>query len=66
MSQAELARKAGIHLQSVGKIEKGLTTRLNSKSLTGLSRALQIREEYLEAVCRGVPVAAVQQLENLP
>lgn len=66
MSQAELAQKAGIHLQSVGKIEKGLTTRLNSKSLTGLSRALQISEEYLEAVCRGVPVAAVQQLKICP
>lgn len=33
MSQAQLAHKAGIHLQSVGKIESGKTTRLNSKSL---------------------------------
>ena len=66
MSQAQLAHKAGIHLQSVGKIESGKTTRLNSKSLAGLSRALQISEEYLEAVCRGVPVTSVQHLKICP
>jgi len=66
MSQAELARKGGIHLQSVGKIELGKTTRLNSKSVAGLSRALQIPQEYLEAVYRGVPVIAVQQLKICP
>lgn len=66
MSQALLAQKAGIHLQSIGKIEKGLTTRLNSKSKAGLVRVLQIPEEYLEAVCKGVPVTAVQQLKICP
>ncbi len=66
MSQAELAQKAGIHLQSVGKIELGKTTRLNSKSKTGLSKALQISDSYLETVCKGIPVAAVQQLKLCP
>ncbi|MES1024810.1 helix-turn-helix transcriptional regulator [Gloeocapsa sp. BRSZ] len=42
MSQAELAQQAGIHLQSIGKIESGKTMRLNSKSRVGLARALQI------------------------
>lgn len=36
VSQAELAQRVGIHLQSVGKMESGKTNRLNSKSLAGL------------------------------
>lgn len=66
MSQAELAQRAGMHLQSIGKIELGKTTRLNSKSLTGLSNSLQVLAEYLSAVCKGVPVAAVQHLKICP
>ena len=30
ISQTELALKAGIHLQSLGKIERAMTTKLNS------------------------------------
>ena len=30
LSQTELALKAGIHLQSLGKIERGMTTKLNN------------------------------------
>lgn len=66
MSQAELAQRAGMHLQSVGKIELGKTTRLNSKSLAGLSNALQVLAEYLEAAIKSIPVAAVQQLKICP
>lgn len=66
MSQAELATRSGIHLQSVGKIESGKTTRLSSKTKAGLSRVLQVSESYLEAVCKGVPVAAVQHLKFCP
>lgn len=66
MSQNELAQRAGMHLQSIGKIELGKTTRLNSKSLAGLSNALQVLAEYLEAVCKGVPVAALQHLKICP
>uniref|UniRef100_UPI0030DB4531 helix-turn-helix domain-containing protein n=2 Tax=Cyanobacteriota TaxID=1117 RepID=UPI0030DB4531 len=66
-SQAELAQQAGIHLQSIGKIESGKTTRLNSKSRVGLARALQIIQEYLDAVCQGVPVSDIgQQLKICP
>ena len=56
--QVELAQKAGMHLQSVGEIEAGKKTCLNSKSSAGLSKALQVLEEYLDAVCKGVPVGA--------
>jgi transcriptional regulator with XRE-family HTH domain len=66
MSQAELATRSGIHLQSVGKIESGKTTRLSSKTKAGLSRVLQVSESDLEAVCKGVPVALVQQLKFCP
>ncbi|WNN92115.1 double zinc ribbon domain-containing protein [Gloeocapsopsis dulcis] len=66
MSQAELAQKARMHLQSIGKIESGKTTRLNSKSSAGLSKALQVLEEYLDAACKGIPITAVQQLKICP
>lgn len=58
LSQNDLATKAGIHLQSLGKIERGMTTKLNSKSQRGLARALQVPSEYLDAVIRGVPNTA--------
>ena len=32
LNQKELAAIAGIHLQSVGKIERGLTTKLSSRA----------------------------------
>ncbi len=35
LSQQEVAQIAGIHLQSLGKIERGLTKRLNHKTLKG-------------------------------
>ncbi|WP_341532201.1 helix-turn-helix transcriptional regulator (plasmid) [Nostoc sp. UHCC 0302] len=54
--QNDLAVKAGIHLQSIGKIERGMTTKLNSKSQRGLAVALQVPPEYLDAVVRGVAV----------
>jgi DNA-binding XRE family transcriptional regulator len=39
LSQKELALKAGVHLQSIGKIERGKTTRLNQKMRSGLAIA---------------------------
>lgn len=59
ISQTELALKAGIHLQSLGKIERAMTTKLNSKSQRGLAYALQIPSEYLDAAVRGTPIGAV-------
>jgi len=66
LSQQELAEKAGIHLQSVGKIERGQTTRLNQKPKSGLAYALNIPTEYLEALCKGVPVEAIASLKFCP
>ena len=53
MSQNQLANAAGIHLHSLGKIERGITTRLSHKTRRGLARALSIPSEYLEAICNG-------------
>lgn len=66
MSQKELADKAGIHLQSVGKIERGQTTRLNQKPKSGLAHALGVPMEYLDAVCKGVAVEAIASLKFCP
>ena len=61
ISQQELAEAAGIHLQSLGKLERGLTKRLNSKTKKGLAIALNIPEEYLEALLNGTSVEGVQK-----
>lgn len=66
LSQKELAEKAGIHLQSVGKIERGQTTRLNQKPKSGLAYALSVPVEYLDAVCKGVAVEAIASLKFCP
>ncbi|MEI6371622.1 MAG: helix-turn-helix domain-containing protein [Nostocales cyanobacterium ELA608] len=56
MSQNQLAIAAGIHLHSLGKIERGITTRLNHKTRRGLAKALSIPSEYLEAICSGAEI----------
>ena len=56
LTQKEVATKAGIHVQSLGKLERGKTTQLNHKTKAGLAYALQIPIEYLEAICRGVAI----------
>jgi len=66
LSQGEMAKKAGVHIQSLGKIESGKTTRLSSKTKSGLARVLGIPEDYLDAVCRGVPLTEVQALKICP
>ena len=66
MSQKELAERAGIHLQSVGKIERGQTTRLKQIPKNGLAHALNIPVEYLDAVCKGVAVEAIASLKFCP
>ena len=42
ISQQQLAILAGIHIQSMGKIERGQTQRLNQKTKVGLATALSI------------------------
>ena len=66
MSQKELAERAGVHLQSVGKIERGQTTRLKQKPKSGLASALGIPSDYLDAVCRGIAVETIASLKICP
>ncbi|GAP96702.1 double zinc ribbon domain-containing protein [Leptolyngbya sp. NIES-2104] len=66
LSQKDLADRAGIHLQSIGKIERGQTTRLKHKAKTGLAFALGISVEYLDAACKGVTVDAIETLKFCP
>ncbi|MFN6558765.1 MAG: double zinc ribbon domain-containing protein [Nostoc sp. ChiSLP01] len=66
MTQFELAIAAGIHSRSIGKIERGLTTRLNRKTLRGLAGGLGIPQEYLEAVERGESVKGVNSIRFCP
>lgn len=66
LSQTELANIAGIHIQSLGKIERGLTTKLNTKSHRGLAIALQVPSEYLDAVSRGIPINCADRLKFCP
>lgn len=66
LSQKDLAKRADIHLQSVGKIERGQTTRLKQKAKTGLAHALGIPIEYLDAVYKGVTVDAIETLKFCP
>jgi len=66
MSQKEVADAAGLHLQSLGKLERGKTNRLNQKSKQGLSMAFNIPQEYLEAVSQGRPVEEVQKKQFCP
>ncbi|XGV97335.1 MAG: zinc ribbon domain-containing protein [Leptolyngbya sp. BL-A-14] len=66
LSQKELAERAGLHLQSVGKIERGQTTRLKQTPKSGLAHALNVPVEYLDAICKGVAVEAIASLKFCP
>ncbi len=66
MSQQQVSSAAGIHLQSLGKLERGKTTRLNEKTKKGLAIAFNIPEEYLDAVVSGLPVEGVQKKQYCP
>lgn len=66
LSQRELAEAAGLHLQSLGKLERGKTSRLNQKTKQGLALAFDIPQEYLDAVCQGRPVEEIQKKQFCP
>ena len=66
LSQKEAALKAGIHPQSLGKLERGKTTRLNRKTTNGLAYTLQIPGQYLDAICRGQTIEASQTIKFCP
>lgn len=65
-TQVFLATKAGLHPQSLRKLEREGLQRLNRKTKTGLARALDIPEDYLEAALRGVAVTEIQALKFCP
>jgi len=66
LSQAQLSQAAGVHRQTLGKIESGVTQRLNHRARNGLALALAIPVEYLDAVCHGKPVTPGIQLKVCP
>ena len=66
LSQREVATRAGIHLQSVGKLERGITSKLNRKTQSGLAYALQIPVEYLQAVERGEETVPLPSIKFCP
>ena len=56
LSQQEVAAKAGLHAQSIGKLERGHTHGLKRKTQQGLAYALGIPESYLDAASKGISV----------
>jgi DNA-binding XRE family transcriptional regulator len=66
ITQAELGLKAGVHVQTIRKIESGRTSRLNEKAKSGLAAALNIPQEYLDAVVKQLPIERVTILKFCP
>ena len=66
LNQKELAEKVGVHVQSIGKLERGMTTRLNHRTKNGLAFALGVPAEYLEAASQGIPIEAKATLKFCP
>lgn len=63
LSQQDVATRAGVHLQTVGKLERGLTTKLNRKAQGGFAYALQIPLEYLQALSKGESIAPLPTIK---
>lgn len=66
LTQFELAHQSGIHSRSVGKIERGLTVKINRRTLQGLAIALGVPQEYLDAVTKGEEVPLVTGVKFCP
>jgi transcriptional regulator with XRE-family HTH domain len=66
LSQQKVVGLAGIHLQSLGKIERGRTLKLNHKTCSGLAYALNVPKECLEAVAKGVAMDVPSALKFCP
>ncbi len=66
LTQKELSLKAGIHIQTIRKIEGGQTSRLNQKAKGGLASALGIPPEYLDAAAKKVSPETITTLKFCP
>jgi DNA-binding XRE family transcriptional regulator len=66
LTQLELSTKAGIHVQTIRKIEAGGTSRLNQKAKSGLAAALSIPQEYLDVVVKKVALEVINSLKFCP
>jgi DNA-binding XRE family transcriptional regulator len=66
LTQKELSFKAGIHIQTIRKIEGGQTSRLNQKAKGGLASALGIPPEYLDAAAKKVSPEIITTLKFCP
>ena len=66
MSQRAVAAKSGIHAQSIGKIERGHTIVLKTKTRQGLAYALDIPEAHLDAAAKGISVEETGALKFCP
>lgn len=66
LTQFELANAASLHSRSVGKIERGLTTKLSKKTLQGLAIGLGTPIEYLEAIIKGEEARPIQGVRFCP
>lgn len=66
LTQKELSFKAGIHIQTIRKIEGGQTSRLNQKAKGGLAAALGIPLEYLDAAAKKVSPETITTLKFCP
>jgi DNA-binding XRE family transcriptional regulator len=66
LTQKELSFKAGIHIQTIRKIEGGQTNRLNQKAKGGLAAALGIPQEYLDAAAKKVSPETITTLKFCP
>ena len=65
-TQSQLSAAAGVHRQTIGKIEKGQSQRLNSRVRRSLALALKIPQDYLDAICQGTEVPGVTRLKFCP
>jgi DNA-binding XRE family transcriptional regulator len=66
LTQFELAEAASLHSRSVGKIERGITTKLSKKTLQGLAVGLGTPVEYLEAIIKGEEARPIQGVRFCP
>ncbi|MHC5770722.1 MAG: double zinc ribbon domain-containing protein [Nostoc sp.] len=66
LTQKELSFKAGIHIQTIRKIEGGQTSRLNQKAKSGLAAALGIPPEYLDAAAKKISPETITTLKFCP